>query len=126
MVNFHEALDLLSTRSFGGVDVAVDPTSSSVENEFFGSGPLPCGVEESVNWFLNGINSGDDTTRMIFLVGGPGNGKSFVANKVGASLIPTEPLNEKISHREYRYRSQSGARVTLINDASIVDPEVEL
>ena len=49
---FSEALNFLSTRSFGGIDVAVDPTSASVSDAFFGTGPLPSGVEESASWFL--------------------------------------------------------------------------
>ena len=123
MIEFGQSLDLLSTRSFGGIDVAVDPTSTSVSSEFFGSGPLPCGVEEAVQWFLDGVNGFEESVRMLFLVGGPGNGKSFVANQVSTKLIQNEALNPKISHREYRYRSQSDSEVIVVNDASIVDPE---
>lgn len=123
MNDFSDALNILSTRSFGGIDVAVDPTSTSVSDTFFGTGPLPCGVEESASWFLDGVNSNDDVLRMIFLVGGPGNGKSFVANQISSSLTPLDSQNREISHREYRYQTQDGFKVNVINDASIVNPE---
>ena len=120
---FSEALNFLSTRSFGGIDVAVDPTSASVSDAFFGTGPLPSGVEESASWFLEGVNSNDGVLRMFFLVGGPGNGKSFVANKISSSLTALDSQNRDISHRQYRYQTQDGFKVNVINDASIVNPE---
>ena len=122
VTKFADALDQLSTRSFGGVDVAVDPTSSSVSDEFFGSGPLPCGVDESIAWFLQGVNSTDQCLRMIFLVGGPGNGKSFVAGQISKNLAPLDIQNSEISHREYRYQSGAGSLLRVINDASIINP----
>jgi hypothetical protein len=102
-------------RASGGGDVAARPDSSTADN--WPTAPRPVGVEEASEWFLEGLHEAP-RTRLLFLVGGPGAGKSHAASSIVGTLEPIGTRDDGLAHRAYPYKA--GARiVTLVNDATI-------
>lgn len=116
---YWRALGELWDRTTGGSDVAAKPMSD--EQSPLPTAPRPAGVEEACAWFKSGLTN-DSLPRFLFLVGGPGAGKSHATAEVVAGLDPVGAPNDGLAHRSYRYRA--GAReLLLINDATIGSTE---
>ena len=107
-----ESLWSLST---GGSGVAADPDSPVMGTL---SGPEPAGVAEACAWMATAISQ-ESTPHMLFLVGGPGGGKSRAAAALVSGLKEVEAADDGLVQRAYRYRTPKGAEVVLINDATI-------
>jgi hypothetical protein len=80
----------------------------------------PAGMDTALRWFEDGFTS-SQVPRMLFLVGGPGAGKSHAAAQLVAGLTETAPLDDGLAHRTYRYET-TGRPLVVVNDATIVEP----
>ena len=102
-------------KATGGRSVAMDPHLADAAGGYTVA-PAP-GVQEACEWLLEGLASQPDR-RMVFLVGGPGGGKSHALTQVTASLEKEESEDTGLAQRKYHFRS-AGSRLTVVNDASI-------
>lgn len=117
--DFPSRLRTLQKFGFGGSEVARDPqddTNSPV------SGPLPACAGIIVNWFIDALKTSEEKTVILFLVGAPGNGKSFIAKHV-REVVDPRPVGDDARHlhsRIYRYPTGRDDReLTVVNDATI-------
>lgn len=116
---YWHALGELWDRTTGGSGVAAKPTTDGWSP--LPTAPRPAGVEEACSWFKNGLNSGS-LPRFLFLVGGPGAGKSHATAEIVADLDPIDAPEDGLAHRSYRYNAGS-RELLLINDATIGSAE---
>jgi hypothetical protein len=117
--DFSSRLNTLLKFGFGGSEVARDPqddTDSPV------NGPMPAGADVVVSWFVGAIETSEEKNVILFLVGAPGNGKSFIAKRVREAVDP-RPVGgnvRQLHSRIYRYPiSRADRNLTVVNDASI-------
>ncbi|WP_227926795.1 hypothetical protein [Arthrobacter sp. zg-Y40] len=117
-VDYWGALRELWSRSTGGSDVAARP-SDSVES-FWPTAPRAAGVDEATEWFSDGLRNGG-LPRMLFLIGGPGAGKSHAAAAVVSEWQESNARNDGLAHRTYEYAvgPSRNSRLVVINDATI-------
>lgn len=108
------AIETLWDFATGGGDVAAAPGKPPAALR----GPTPAAVDQAVDWMRPALEQGADRQRMLFLVGGPGGGKSFVASALTAGLKPLTAQEEGLAHRSYTYQA-SGGSLRVINDATI-------
>jgi hypothetical protein len=102
-------------RATGGRDVAARPHDAI--------GLLPtvhraAGVDESIEWLLEP----SDVPKMLFLVGGPGAGKSHAASSAVNGLEPLDELQSDLANRTYTY-NLGDRLLRLVNDATITSLE---
>lgn len=98
----------------GGAEVAARPVAPSSAPV----GPRPAGVEEGQQWLKQALDSETDLPHMLFLVGGPGGGKSHVAAEIVRHLERLDRQDDELAHRTYRYAAV-GRELLLVNDATI-------
>lgn len=112
----YEELEGLRKRSTGGAETAALPSAvmSPVD------APPPAGVNAAVAWFSHGLEE-SETARVLFLVGGPGAGKSEVAAKLTSPFQKIGDTDDGLAHRTYEYEVGS-RKLVLINDATIPAP----
>ena len=106
-------------RTTGGSDVAAKPMDDVLSP--LPTAPRPAAVEEACEWFRQGLNS-ESLPRLLFLVGGPGAGKSHATAEVVAGLEPIDVPKDGLAHRSYRFKTDHG-ELLLINDATIGSSE---
>jgi len=107
----------------GGASVAHEPGNSSPPAE----GSPVGGVDVAVDWFLEGLRD-DSTLRILFLIGAPGNGKSYWSGKaaIGSDLRDTSPSDAKRQFRRHEYVDEAGdVKLRIINDASSPNQELD-
>ena len=108
----------LLTKSFGGGEVAASPNAglSSLPVVSF-----PPGATEARNLLLGDLRSPQGHLTWIFLVGGPGNGKSELTRQLAAEPVLKADFDpsDEAHQRSYDYRHDSGAQLRIINDATI-------
>ena len=115
MGGYTSSLQRLQKRAFGGEDVAARPGAE--DDEWWPKGPLLPGIKELIDDFVHGLAK-PDTLRLVFLLGGAGNGKSFVARALGKELgLATSPT-DALAQRIYK-TTRSGTNVAILNDATI-------
>ena len=116
--NYWGALRQLWSRSTGGSDVAARPSDSV--NSFWPTAPRAAGVDAAAEWISSGLR-GVGIPRMLFLVGGPGAGKSHTASQVVSQWQEIDPSNDGLAHRTYRYAvgPAGDRRLVVVNDATI-------
>lgn len=103
-------------RATGGNDVAAHPATD--EKDLWGKAPRPAGVDEATDWLQAGLEEAG-LPRYLFLVGGPGAGKSHAAAAVASKLTEIEPRNDGLAHRTYDYVSADRQTLRIVNDATI-------
>ena len=105
----------LQKRAFGGEDVATRPGAE--DDDWWPRAPLLPGVRELTDDFISGIGS-PEGLRIVFLLGGAGNGKSFAARALGKELGLPAPTDDALAHRIYTI-VRNGMTIALLNDATI-------
>jgi hypothetical protein len=113
---YSDGLRALPQRSFGGAGVAVRPDDWPPDS-FWPTGSSSPAADEALDWIRTRIISGSKAV-LGFLVGGPGNGKSFLTSNFVAGLEELSPKDDGLAHRTYRYRI-GVADLVLVNDATI-------
>ncbi len=109
------SLQRLQKRAFGGEDVAARPGSE--DDDWWPKGPLLPGIKELTDDFVEGLTK-PHALRLVFLLGGAGNGKSFAARALGGELGLERYPADALAHRIYR-RNRAGTQVAILNDATI-------
>lgn len=109
------SLSGLWDRATGGTDVAARPDHPV--DSVWPAALRPAGVEEASNWLKAGVATGQPP-RFLFLVGGPGAGKSHATANVVEGLRLDNKLDEGLAHRTYDYKGVH-ADLVVINDATI-------
>ncbi|WP_159308996.1 hypothetical protein [Spiribacter roseus] len=108
-------------RAFGGTHVAETPGDSSVTT-FWPTGKSAPGAKECCNLLIDCCNdpSPPQNSVMVFLVGGAGNGKSFLA-QYAAKSVRGERIGQsgKFANRNYDYNLKNGKFFRVLNDATI-------
>jgi hypothetical protein len=115
IANSWDGLVGLWDRATGGTDVAARP-DHPVDSSW-PSALRPAGVEEACEWLKSGI-SGGHAPRFLFLVGGPGAGKSHATAHVVNGMRLVSELEEGLAHRIYDYEGILSDLV-VVNDATI-------
>lgn len=118
--DYFACLSRLTERAFGGKDVA-NSGRGQADESFYVEGALASGALSAIAWFREKIEIAHPKNKrfMLFLVGGPGNGKSYVARKIGEGLKElSTPLINKHA-RKYEYQCGTGQKLVAINDATI-------
>lgn len=110
-----DALAGLWDRATGGTDVAARP-DHPVDSSW-PSALRPAGVEEACEWLKSGVSAGV-APRFLFLVGGPGAGKSHATAHVVNGMRLVSDLEEGLAHRIYEYQG-TVSDLVVINDATI-------
>lgn len=114
-IDYWTALGHLWDRATGGSDVAAMPDSSAAQA--WPNAPRPAGVSEACGWFSQGLEE-TAVPRLLFLVGGPGAGKSHATAEVVSRFDQINPPVDGLAHRTYRY-NVGDKELLLVNDATI-------
>ncbi|WP_208710457.1 hypothetical protein [Sinomonas sp. R1AF57] len=102
-------------RATGGTDVAARPDDAV--DAVWPVAASAAGVDAALDWF-RGESRPADLPRLLFLVGGPGAGKSHASARAVAGLHLVSRHDDGLAHRTYRYSGDS-ADVLVVNDATI-------
>ena len=110
----------LVERVFGGTHVA-DTPGSTVKTEHWPIGESPPVSKEVCDLLLAACHdeARDEGPVLVFLVGGAGNGKSFLAKQVANALAGSRVGDASKFYRFYDYTLDSGAYLRIVNDATI-------
>ncbi len=114
MVDREGAFAPIWGKATGGRSVAMDPHLKNASG--FTVSPAP-GVREACNWLRGGLTD-QSSQRMLFLVGGPGGGKSHALAQMTDDLDGDDPEDTGLAQRKYYFRSGE-SRLAVVNDASI-------
>lgn len=104
------------SRSFGGTLVAESPTSSSIPDYL--KGALSPGLEIASEALKRLLTSRSSSKISVFLIGGPGSGKSTFAKGMLLDAGFTLESVKSASKRSYDLSSELG-QVRFVNDATI-------
>jgi hypothetical protein len=113
-------IEYIASRSFGGDNSAAVPSDEMGLSEKF-EGDSPAGVIDVMTQFLGSITSNSENIEWVFLVGGPGNGKSHQAGKLLNDLgidIDDSGIGGT-AERSYSSSLSDGTKVIVVNDATI-------
>lgn len=115
-ISYQEALYRIRERAFGGSDVAAKP--GMIDDGFWPTGQGAPASDKIVDW-LNRRLSGHAEPALVFLVGGPGNGKSHLTARITAKLELLSTPEAELAQRSYEYATGSTNSLVVINDATI-------
>lgn len=107
-------LNRLYSRATGGANVAADP-KHPLESHWPRASDAP-GVETATEWFRNSISG--NRQAFLFLVGGPGGGKSHISSQLVSDLAEIDPTTLNLARRSHSYQLKE-RKLLLINDATI-------
>ncbi len=113
--------DWLIERAFGGTCVA-DTPGSDAKSSRWPAGESPPAAAEACAALLEHCNreTGDGALMLTFLVGGAGNGKSYLAKKFTNELAGQRiGSRAKFASRNYDYQLEGGRLLRVVNDATI-------
>ena len=111
-MSLDEFLESLTEFEAGGSRLAHAPTENSpvMIAQASNIGGATCAVD----WFRNSLKS--SSSSMLFLVGAPGNGKSYLLREVTRGLNPIGDHSR--DRRRYDFSAQGSADLIVVNDAS--------
>lgn len=111
-IEWWTAIGGLWEKATGGADVAAAPGMASAIWPTVSPAP---GVAEACRWMRESSGS---VARFVFLVGGPGAGKSQALASLVADLPEVEPTDSGLAERSYRFEMPD-RELAVINDATI-------
>ncbi len=111
-----ERLELLRGLSFGGRQVAWAPGMEGLDR--IPKAPPPAGAQEAIEWLQGRLQSEEAGQALLFLVGGPGNGKSYLTAGIVEDFPEINPRDTGRVYRTYEYQSRNRG-LLLVNDATI-------
>lgn len=107
-------------RSTGGRDVAAN--LSPADHSAWPTAPRASGIDEAVAWLKSDLGD-SQIPRLVYLVGGPGAGKSHAAASVVAGLTALGKPSI-LADRTYLYEHpKSSIKFVVVNDATISSEE---
>ncbi len=104
----------LYERATGGSNIAADPNHPL--DSFWPSSKDAVGIQIAEGWFQKRVEESSQT--LLFLVGGPGGGKSHVAARLVKDLQELDPKDGELARRSHLYKLAHN-ELLLINDATI-------
>jgi hypothetical protein len=110
----------LLQRCFGGQEVAIAPEDDI--HPFWPTGPAAAGAMDVCDRLATHLHESpsEKMAEWVFLVGGAGNGKSFLANHVVTeSKCRLDQADQEHHNRVYLYRSPKNRPFRVVNDATI-------
>jgi len=113
--------DWLTGRYFGGSFVADTPGNDESAGDWPDGRSAPA-AQECCDYLLKICNSPSPASVpvFVFLVGGAGNGKSYLAKKITNQLKGNrEDERGKFANRSYEYMLENGGTLHVVNDATI-------
>tara|TARA_Y100001958_G_C21247569_1_gene579065 strand:- start:5795 stop:7882 length:2088 start_codon:yes stop_codon:yes gene_type:complete len=119
-MQYPDALSLLLHRFVGGSETAAAPGDQY--QDFWPLGKMLGGGDEALEWFMGYLeNLSEDESALMFLVGGPGNGKSVIGNLLAQSgkYKPIQSEQTKPHHRKYFFELSDQRKLTILNDATM-------
>lgn len=114
-VHMNDVVSLLLARGHGGGQSANVPTGELPAA--YGDAPAPAGVRDAFERLAVAFLDPQGATQWVFLVGGPGNGKSHQLQKLYERLGLEPPVNDTGDIARRKYEPHQSLR--LINDATI-------
>ena len=112
------ALEALFSLATSGGDVRARVGGESQPNPLLEIGESPAGVDLVVEWFREQASL--DKQVLLFLVGGPGGGKSHAAAKIVAGYSEAVPRHPGLAHRKHLFKVSAESReIAVINDATM-------
>jgi len=117
--------DWILERSFGGPMVA-DTPGNKPDSHHWPQGSSASAASECCDLLVDACNrkKRDKESVFVFLVGGAGNGKSYLANKVTNIIIgQREGEPGRFASRTYDYNLGNGGFLRVVNDATIPGDE---
>ncbi|MHA7178337.1 hypothetical protein ACX80D_17000 [Arthrobacter sp. Sr24] len=102
-------------RATGGTDVAARPDHAI--DDVWPVASRPPGVEEAITWLRDESNAAS-IPRFLFLVGGPGAGKSHATARAIHGLDLDREVDDGLANRIYQFHGPS-RDLTVVNDATI-------
>ena len=115
--NTETACEALWNRAFGGMHAADAPNSTADLKHF--RGKTLASLSKANKVFLELNSSIHDGPTALFLVGGPGAGKSSAARKLLENYKELEPENANPLARRTHWFEGDARRVLLVNDATM-------
>lgn len=97
--------------------------SADGANPLLNLGESPAGVDAAVGWFEHNFSAGSQI--FLFLVGGPGGGKSHTAARIASKLEQKGDPHPQLAHRKHLFVDDSGNELVVINDATMRGREHE-
>lgn len=104
----------LYERATGGSSIAADPNHPL--DSFWPSSKDAVGIQIAEAWFRKRLEEKSQT--LLFLIGGPGGGKSHVAARLVKDLTELDPKYDELARRSHLYKLTDN-ELLLINDATI-------
>ena len=109
---FFDHLRRIQARGFGGDESAAAPGGQ----RYFDATPVP-GAEEARKWFEDRVADPSGRPVHLFLLGGPGNGKSYLSSGIVSSYDRVDASTDSPQPRWVRYSTPS-QDLFLVNDAT--------
>lgn len=115
--------DWISERAFGGTHAAVAPTGKSVPSNWPDGLSAPA-AQDVCDLLIDACTESGPLMEntIVFLVGGAGNGKSYLANDVSQKIngkLQTPTSDSMFASRSYDYKLSNGGDLLIVNDATI-------
>jgi hypothetical protein len=118
-------IEILLAHTHGGTDAAVVPLRNGIPSNL-PAGNAPAAVPEVLNLLFTALTSSSSSRHWVFLVGGPGNGKShqlaaFMTRLIQGGGAPVQNSDRSIGRYcdDIRLNNQT---LRIINDATIRPP----
>jgi hypothetical protein len=124
MVDFVRSgeLNWILNRAFGGGDVADSPQGKAEDDNKWPRGLSSPSASECCDLLKTACESAEesDVSVMVFLIGGAGNGKSYLARSLieRLGLVPEE-VSTEYARRSYEYQIRGIRDLVIVNDATI-------
>ncbi len=115
----NKTIEALLRRAYGGTDAAVVP--DTWEDTGLPEGPAAPGIAAAFAQLRDRLSDAGGRPLWVFLVGGPGNGKSYEATRLLRHLghEPSKTASGALAQRNYDVPAPHGAMVRIVNDATI-------
>ncbi len=116
----NDVIRALTEYGYGGKSAAVVPGEKTLAEKTLPEGDLPPGAIPGRDFLEEALKGDCLMPRWLFLVGGPGNGKSWISRSIEENhgLLRDHGETDTLARRDYRYRFDE-TRLVILNDATI-------
>lgn len=116
----NDVIRALTEYGYGGKSAAVVPGEKTLAEKTLPEGDLPPGAIPGREFLEEALTGDSLLPRWLFLVGGPGNGKSWISRSIEEKhgLLRDHEETDILAKRDYRYEV-GGNRLVILNDATI-------